>query len=114
MKLIGICPCPELNSSIPSARYHEGSVILTEHVEVLDWLSMRTYVDDLITLQVPLLDVVVSAGKQYSDLVDAPDSSMDRGTTSGPLQHDLTFSLVSHSRKLYLIYDHVAIPKASK
>ncbi len=62
-KLIGIAPFPELNSSIPSARYHDGVVVLLEHVEILDWLSMRTDIDDLISLQIPLLDVIVSACK---------------------------------------------------
>ena len=85
-----------------------------EHVEVLDWLSMRTDIDELIALQVPLLDVIVCAGKQYSDLFDAPDSSKDRDTPSGPLQHDLSLSLVSRGRKLCQIDDHIAIPKASK
>jgi hypothetical protein len=85
-----------------------------EHVEVLDWLSMRTDVDELITLQIPFLYVVVCASNQYSDLVDAPDSSKDRNTTSGPLEHDLSLSLVSRGRKLCLIDDHIAIPKASK
>jgi len=75
---------------------------------------MRANVDDFITLQIPFLDIIVSAGYQYSDLVDAPDSSKDRDTPSGPLQHNLSLSLVSRGRKMRLIDDHIAIPKPSK
>ena len=85
-----------------------------EHVEVLDWLSMRTDVDDFFVYQIPFLYVVVCASNQYSDLVDAPDSSKDRGTTSGPLNYYLSLNLVSRGRKLCLIDYHIAIPKASK
>jgi hypothetical protein len=114
VKLVEIGPCPELDSSIPTAGNHDCLVVLMEHVEVLDWLRMRANVDDLIARQIPLLDVIVRASKQYSDLVDAPDSTEYRGTPSGPLQHDLSLSLVSHSRKLGLIDDHVSVPKARK
>jgi hypothetical protein len=114
VKLIEIRPCPELDSSIPAARNHDCLVVLIEHVEILDWLRMRANVDYLLVLQIPLLDVVVSASKQYSDLVDAPDSTENRDTTSRRLQHYLSLSLVSPSRKLGLIDDHVSIPKARK
>ena len=114
VKLIGIGPSPELNSSIPSAGNHDCSVVLIEDVEILDWLRMRANVDDLIALQIPLLDVIISAGKQYSDLVNAPDGSEDRSTTSGSLEHDLSLSLLSHTRELGLIDDHITIPKAHK
>ena len=75
---------------------------------------MRTNVDDLIALQIPLLDVIISTGKQYSYLVYTPDSPEDRCTTSGSLEHDLSLSLVSHTRELGLIDDHISIPKAHK
>ena len=95
---------------VPSPRNYHCGIVLMKHVYVLDRLRVLANIYDLVALKIPLLDVVVSASKQYADLVNAPGSSKYGYTLRGPLQHHLTLYLIAHSC-LSLIYNHVSIPK---
>ena len=70
----GAVPSPELDSSIPSTTYHYRYIVIRENeaCHVLNWLSVRTNILDLIRLQVPLANIVVSASQQDRGTINLP------------------------------------------
>ena len=116
VKLIWILKCPKLNSSIPTSRYYDCCVVLMKHVKIFNRLRMSSYVNHLVALEIPFLDIVVSASQQNSNLIDAPYSTKNWTATCVSLKHYLTLNLISttHGRNLSLINDHISVPKTCK
>ena len=63
VELVWVLPSPELDSGVPPSRNDDCCVVLMKHVEVLDRLRVSSDIDDGVAGQIPLLDVVVCAGK---------------------------------------------------
>ena len=114
VQLIWVSPCPKFDSSVPSTWDNHRGVVLMKHIKVLNWLRMRSNIHYLVLLKVPFLNIVVSTSKKDTNLINAPYSTENWNTTCRTLQHDFRLDLISHLRRICLVYNHVSVPKTSE
>ncbi len=71
-QLLRASPSPELDSGVPSTTHNDRGVVLVEAVNIFYGFCMSSYDYDLVSWQIPLFNVVISASNQERWLVRAP------------------------------------------
>jgi len=72
IQLLRVRPSPELDSGVPSTTHNDRGVVLEEAVNIFYGFCMSSYDNNLVSWQIPLLNVVISASNHKRWLVRAP------------------------------------------